>query len=237
MGRSTVDTVAGGGQPFPLNGDAAIPVAPAPVPTAPPPPANFDAAHAALAGDHALQFKFDAPPPPPEPPNWLADLFAFLSQLAPAFGWIFWIGVAAGVLGFLWLIGREIIRIRMPDRNKPRPPSGEGEWRPAPAAAKALLSDADALAAQGRFDEAVHLLLLRSIGDIDGHLPNTVRPALTARDIAGLGRLPEAARPAFSRIARAVETSLFGGRSVDKETFLDCRQAYEAFAFPAAWSA
>lgn len=208
------------------------------VPAAPAPPPNFDAAHAALAGDRSLQFKFDAPPPPPEPPSWLGDVLQFLGQFGPVFGLIFWIGLAAAVLGFLWLIAREIIRIRLPERrDKPLPPSGAGDWRPAPAAAKALLSDADALAAQGRFDEAVHLLLLRSIGDIDGHLPNTVRPALTARDIASLGRLPESARPAFSQIARAVETSLFGGRSVDRETFLDCRQAYEAFAFPAAWSA
>ena len=221
MGRSTVETVVGGAQPLPPNGDAA-----------------FASAHAAVAGDRALQFKFDAPPPPPEPPSWLGAVFEFLTALGPVFVVVFWIGLAVIVLGLLWLIGREIIRIRLPERvDKPLPPSGAGDWRPAPAAALALLSDADALAAEGRFDEAVHLLLLRSIGDIDGHLPNTVRPALTARDIAGLGRLPDAARPAFSRIARAVETSLFGGRSVDRETFLDCRQAYEAFAFPAAWSA
>src|SRR5690606_26136672 len=98
------------------------------------------------------------------------------------------------------------------------------------AVAVALLSDADALAAQGRFAEAVHLLLLRSINDIDGRLPNAVRPALTARDIAGLDRLPTAARPTFRQIARVVEASLFGGGAVDQGAYGECRDAYEAFA-------
>lgn len=236
MGRSTVD-VAGGAQPLPPEEDALIEVAPAVAPEASAPPIEFEAAHAAIAGDRGLQFDFEAPPPPPEPPSWLADMLAFLAHLGPVFVAIFWIGLAVIALGLLWFIGREVIRIRLPQRHKPLPPDGAGDWRPAPAAALALLSDADALADQGRFDEAVHLLLLRSIGDIDGRLPNTVRPALTARDIAGLGRLPEAARPAFLRIARVVETSLFGGRPVDRDAFLDCRQAYEAFAFPSAWSA
>jgi hypothetical protein len=195
---------------------------------------GFDAAHSALAADKSLQFAIETPKPPPPPPDWLKPLFDFLAALGPVFSIIFWAGVAAIVVALLWLIAREVIRIRVPERNTPTAP-GEEKWRPAPAQALALLSDADALAEEGRFAEAVHLILLRSIGDIDGRLPNTVRPALTARDIAALGRLPEAARPAFGRIARVVEGSLFGGRSVAREDFLDCRQAYETFAFPDVW--
>ena len=197
---------------------------------------GFDAAHAALASDKSLQFAIQAPKPPAPPPDWLKDLFAFLGHMGPVFKVIFWLGLAAIVLGILWLIAREVIRIRLPERHTPNLP-GKEDWRPAPAQAIALLSDADALAEQGLFAEAVHLILLRSIGDIDGRLPNTVRPALTSRDIAALHRLPDAARPAFTRIARVVEASLFGGRSVAREDFLDCRNAYEAFAFPDAWRA
>lgn len=196
---------------------------------------DFIQAHAALADDRSLQFDVAAIPPPPPPPDWLEALFRFLGALEPVFKVIFWLGLAAIVLAVLWLIARETLRIRLPERHRPKAPVESG-WRPAPAQALALLSDADALAEQGRYGEAVHLILLRSIGDIDGRLPNTVRPALTARDIGGLSRLPEAARPAFQRIARVVEASLFGGRPVDQPAFLDCRQAYEAFAFPDAWS-
>lgn len=198
---------------------------------------GFDAAHAAVAADPTLQFEVAAVEPPRPLPDWLGALFNFLAELGPVFLVIFWIGVAAIVLTLLWLIGREVLGIRLPDRHKAAPPSAEDDWRPAAGVALALLSDADALAEQGRYDEAVHLILLRSIGDIDGRLPNTVRPALTARDIADLQRLPATARPAFTRIARVVEASLFGGRAVDRADFSECRQAYEAFAFPGAWTA
>lgn len=198
---------------------------------------GFEAAHAAVAGDPSLQFQVAAPEPPPPLPGWLRALLELLAELGPVFLVIFWLGVAAIVLTILWFIGREMLGIRLPDRHKPSPPSGEGDWRPAAGVALALLSDADALAEQGRYDEAVHLILLRSIGDIDGRLPNTVRPALTARDIAELQRLPATARPAFTRIARVVEASLFGGRAADRADFTECRQAYEAFAFQGAWTA
>lgn len=197
---------------------------------------SFESAHQALAADKSLQFAMKGIEPPPPPPGWLRPLIEFLQAMGPVFKVIFWAGLAAVVLAILWFIARELIRIRWPEKTDKLNITDDG-WRPAPAAALALLSDADALAAEGRFAEAVHLLLLRSINDIDGRLPNTVRPALTARDIAGLSRLPAAARPAFDRIARVVEGSLFGGRAVDRATFTDCRAAYEAFAFPQAWAA
>lgn len=198
--------------------------------------ATFDSAHRALAADKAFQFEMKGIEPPPPPPGWLRPLIEALEAMGPVFKIIFWLGLAAIVIAVLWFIAREVIRIRLPGKTDKLNISDD-TWRPAPAAALALLSDADALAAEGRFAEAVHLLLLRSINEIDGRLPNTVRPALTARDIAGLSRLPAAARPAFDKIARAVESSLFGGRSVDRATFVDCRAAYEAFAFPQAWTA
>ena len=66
--------------------------------------------------------------------------------------------------------------------------------------------------------------------------PRSIKPALTSRNIAELDALPVSARPAFSRIARSVERSFFGGREVDAGDFAECRRAYEAFAIPNAWS-
>jgi len=197
---------------------------------------TFDAAHGAIVNDSSLQFVMqgrpvEPPPPPPADLSWLR----FLESLGPVFQIIFWILLGLIVLAVLWFIARELMRIRIPEK-KDKIILGAEEWRPTPAAAVALLSDADALAAEGRFAEAVHLLLLRSINDIDGRLPDAVRPALTARDIAGLERLPVAARPTFRQIAQAVETSLFGGGSVDQRTYGECRDAYEAFAFAGTWT-
>lgn len=199
------------------------------------PGGGFDAAHAAMAADRSLQFKVEGIEPPPPPPEWLKPVFDVLGFVAPALGYVFWGLLALLVLALVYFIGRELIRIRLPERKEKL--VIKEDWRPTAEAALTLLSDVDALAEKGLYDEAVHLLLLRSINDIQGRLPNAVRPALTARDIAALSRLPEAARPAFSRIARAVESSLFGGRSVSRSEFVECRQAYEAFAFPQAWAA
>ena len=84
--------------------------------------------------------------------------------------------------------------------------------------ARALLSDADRLAAEGRFGEAVHLLLFRSIEDIDA-LTMPAKPALTSRDILDLRALPSAARAALSRLVTTVEWNFFGGRPVDAALF------------------
>ena len=92
------------------------------------------------------------------------------------------------------------------------------------------------LAAQGRYDQAVRLILHRGVEDIDARRPTVVRPALTARDIAVLAAVPAPARNAFARIAAVVEFSAFAGRPIGQEAFAQCRAAYEAFVSPEAWA-
>ncbi len=194
-------------------------------------------AHARLLEDRTLQFEMAAFEPP-EPPAWLAWVAELFGAVAPFLMWIFWGGLALGAALVLFFIAREIIRLRFPGRRKPKTiDAPEPEWRPDAQAARTLLADADRLAAEGRFGEAVHLLLIRSIEDIDSRRPRTVKPALTARDIASLEALPPSARPAFRQIAAVVELSLFGGAEVSGERFSACRQAYEDFALPSGWTA
>lgn len=194
-------------------------------------------AHESLLRDREIQFQFDAPAPPPEPPRiqWLADL---LELIGPVLRYVFYAAMAIVVLAIVWFIVREVLRAKFPDRfGSRKPQSEEVEWRPEAEEARALLEDADALAAQGRYAEAVHLLLLRSVDDIDGRSAGLLRPSLTARDIAELQALPGAARTAFGRIAAVVERSFFGGREVDAAGWSECRQAYADFAFAEHWSA
>jgi len=200
---------------------------------------GFARAHAQLLADHDLQFSFTSIQLQPIP-AWfkpLAQLLAAIAKLiAPVLQWLFWLGLAAIVAAVLYFIAREIIRQRWPGRRKGAAIVLQPEWRPEPARARALLEDADRMAEQGLYTEAAHLLLFRSIEDIDGRRPRLVRPALTARDIARLQDLPATAAAAFSIIAQAVERSIFGGRGLDSEAFAECRRAYEAFAFPEAWA-
>jgi hypothetical protein len=195
------------------------------------------AAHQGLLREPGLQFEFEAAPPSPELPEWLLAFFRFLGGLQPVFEILFWTAIAVVVGLLLYFIVREVVRHYR--RNVPKG-SGADEivpdWRPPAARARALLSDADRLAAEGRFAEAVHLLLFRSIEDIDTKRPHAVKPALTSRDILDLRALPAAAREALARLVATVEWSFFGGRPVEAGDFSACRRAYEEFAFSDTWA-
>jgi hypothetical protein len=212
--------------------------------SAPPPtdtaiPGTAERAHAALMKHSELQFDFPKFVPP-KPPEWLVKLLDFLARIlkpvAPYLVYVWW-GVVIAAIGLvLFLVIRSFIRRGLffswkADRVEPEP-----EWRPTPETARLLLSDADALAAQGRHAEAIHLILLRSIQEIARHRPAALKPALTSREISALRELPEAARTAFAHIARIVERALFAGREVGQREFAECREAYERFAFPELWS-
>lgn len=200
-------------------------------------PARFAEAYNALREDRSIQFEM-AEAQPPEVPAWMRWLGELLNGSGPIFQVLFWIIVAIGMLGLIYAIARwaqdggfrRLKRRRRLDANADAP-----AWRPEEAPARALLGEADALAAAGRFSEAAHLLLFRSIDEIDKRRPHLVRPALTSRDIAGAPQLPAGPRNAFSRIVVAVESSLFGGCSLGEADWIGCRAAYEEFAFAREW--
>ena len=195
-------------------------------------------AHERLLHDSTLQFAFPASPKPQPPPQWAEALGRLLEAIAPFMSWVFWGLLGICVLFIAVFVAREMLRHRWIGRAKPAVlTTGVAEWRPAPERARALLEEADRLAAEGRFADAAHVLLLRSIDDLEGRRPDLVRPALTSRDISRLDALPAAARPAFDLIAGIVERSLFGGRPVDASGFAQCRAAYADFALPKVWSA
>lgn len=194
----------------------------------------LDRLHAELVAREDLQFDFP-PYAEPKPPAWADALVRFFEAIAPFLKAVFWIGLVVGGLLIVYFAAREV-QATWTRRRRAAQPDRPADWAPEPARARALLEDADRLAAQGRFDEAVHLLLFRSIDDLAGRRPEAVRPALTSRDIARIEAMPGPASSAFSRIAEVVETSFFGGRPVGRDDFAECRRAYEAFAFAEGWA-
>ncbi len=197
---------------------------------------SLDAAHRGLLADPSLQFHFAPPEALPPPPEWLQALGKFLSLFGPALNYIFWAGVAIIAALILYAIAREIIR-RLPGTMgptaTPEAPAA-AEFRPTQARARALLEEADRLAREGRYGEAARVLLHRSIDDIEETFPTLIAPSLTAREIGRLEQLSASGRAVFVKIARAVETSLFGGRPLDAPQFAECRRAYADFVFGAA---
>ena len=196
----------------------------------------FARAHDALLRGKDLQFAPSVTPKPPDVPDWLLAIGKALAAAAPYLAYVFWGGLILGAAIILYFVARELIVTRWPSfKLNKGPVLGEEAWRPSAAKARTLLEDADKLAAAGRFAEAAHLILFRSIEDIEGKRPDLIKPALTSRDIAQLEGVPERVRRTFSEIARVVERSFFGGRSVGADEFAACRKAYEGFAFNEAW--
>jgi len=192
--------------------------------------------HKQLLSDDSIQFDLPAFKQP-EPPEWLKPFGEFLNWLGPYMIYLFWGAVITGAAIILLLIFLEVqgIAWRLPWRRKKSVTEAEATWRPDVGAAQILLSEADALAARGEYDEAVHLLLRRSVADIAGRLPDFLRPSLTARDIASAASIPTRARSAFTQIARIVEAALFARRPVGPEGWQEARGAYERFVFRDAW--
>lgn len=190
--------------------------------------------HAELLERDDLQFDFP-PFQEPDPPAWADALVRLFEAITPLLKLLFWGGLILGALLIAFFAAREV-QATWSRRRRMRKPAAPVLWVPEPETARALLEDADRLAAQGRFEEAVHLLLFRSIDELAGRRPEAVRPALTSRDIARIAAMPAPARSAFSRIAEVVETSFFGGRPVGQGEFGECRRAYEAFAFAEGWA-
>ncbi len=195
--------------------------------------ARFDAAHAELLADKSIQFEMTTYTPEP-PPAWLEALLNLIGASGSQI--FFWIVLAIAIIALLAFLAR---RAQDSDWSWLRRRKAEGveaeAWRPEEAPARALLQEADALAAAGRYGEAAHLLLFRSIEDIDRRRPDLVRPALTSRDIATAPALPPGPKSAFGRIVMMVERSLFGGRTLEEHDWKACREAYQEFAFASAW--
>jgi hypothetical protein len=190
--------------------------------------AKLAAAHQALMQASGLQHDFTRMPAREPPPAWLEHLFRALAAAAPVLKVVFWAGVAVGAAALLWVIVRDLPFAAALRRK--RPSAAAADWRPDAAAARALLEDADRLAQAGRFDEAIHLILFRSIEDIGQRRPGAVRAAFTSREIVEAAPLSDGGRAAFRLIAEAVERSFFGGRPAARADFDRCRGQYEAFA-------
>lgn len=110
---------------------------------------------------------------------------------------------------------------------EPREPTGEGKV--ARASLTAPRSQAERLAQEGRYDEAVHVLLLQTIDVLIRARPGGLPDAWTSREIQHQLGLPKPALTPFGALVDAVEHSLFGGRPVDEADWQACRARFSDF--------
>nr|WP_183614774.1 DUF4129 domain-containing protein [Novosphingobium hassiacum] len=186
------------------------------------------------AGD--VQFAPVPPDPAPVTPDWLAAIGRWLEWLLSPVGkllgsgwsWIEQALLLGAIIGVAWIAWSLLWPLWLARRN--RVDAASPDWAPAREDALALLEDADALALQGRYDEAAHLLLQRSIGQIARARPDWLTPSSTAREIGVNQALPAEARSAFGQIAGLVERARYALRALDATDWTKAREAYARFA-------
>ena len=209
---------------------------------------RLDQALSALAGDESLQqtrpewepeARERRPRRDSNGPHPIARAIAsFFNWIGQSLGYILMLIVVLAILAGLYMVFGESLTWRDKQKDKRDTPddSHAPVTRPKPEMAQALLEDADALAAEGRFAEAVHLLLFRSNSDIQDQRQGVIDPSLTAREIGSLDILPNTIREALTPIISIVERSFFGGQPVNAGNWQDARKSYERFAFGEAWA-
>jgi hypothetical protein len=131
---------------------------------------------------------------------------------------LLWTALAVAVgLAVLWLVRRLA-------------PGAEDAAVPddAPQAPIALpIASAEALAAQGRWGEAIHALLLDTLEALSRAA--RLAPSLTSREIVERVPLPAAARDALGGLVLAVELSRFGGLAAGEDDYRACLGRFHAF--------
>ena len=191
---------------------------------------DFDRAFRRLKADRSIQFELPARDAAPERPprrrwKWLEALFEFLAPVARL---IIYAAGAAVVLALLWFIVTSFTDVRFRRREKTGKPAPV-LYEPGAARVRTLLEEVDALAHEGRYREAVHLLLLRAVEDIDASRPGEVRRSLTAREISRIPSLTPRTREAFVSIAKINERGWFAGLVTDQAQWEAARAAYAQF--------
>jgi hypothetical protein len=131
---------------------------------------------------------------------------------------LLWGGVA--VLAFLavaWLVRR----LAPGDRDV----AVADEAAPAPVPIQ--IASAEALAAEGRWAEAIHALLLETLEALSRAA--RLAPSLTSREIVARVPLPARARDALSGLVLAVEVSRFGGAEPAEAEYRACLGRFQSF--------
>lgn len=88
------------------------------------------------------------------------------------------------------------------------------------------LQRARALAAEGRYDEAVHVLLHGALRYLHALASFSLEPSFTSREVLARAPLATELRPAFGDLVSTVEVSLFGGMAVDADDFGRCESSF-----------
>jgi len=189
------------------------------VPLAAQTPADIGRATRDLAGSLDLQTEFpSAKPEPTESSDYLSVEIVRV---------LLWIAVIAGA-GVLAYFIHDVLpafglarRPRWDDAAEGAAGDGRGVDHMARVAA-------DDLAAQGRFVEAMHVLLLQGLDEMRLRLDVRFADSLTSREIVVRSNAPADAKTALREIIHWVELAYFGDHPADRSDYDACRRSFLA---------
>jgi hypothetical protein len=148
------------------------------------------------------------------------------SQAAPDFiRFLLWGAVIVGILVMVWSLRDSlpfISRSRKIIAPEPAPPSLAQSNRMEEAQA-----EADDLARQGHYGEAMHVLLLKSLNEIRRQLGTSFAISLTSREILRRVQLSDIGHQSLTAIIRRVERTYFGSEDAGQSDYRDCRINFE----------
>jgi hypothetical protein len=142
---------------------------------------------------------------------------------------IYGLGILAGAiaLSLIALITKNILKNR--HRRARLKEEDEGHKEKLAQALTKVREEADTLAAEGLYAQAMHALLLKSLSEFTRAKEKAIDPSLTSREIlAALSFRPQEREP-LKDIVERVEVSWFGNLEPQGSDYAACRQSFQSF--------
>jgi hypothetical protein len=169
---------------------------------------------------HKLDLQLELPTPDIED-NWSWNF-----RIPPEF-LLLGLVLGLGVLAYQFKDMIPIWRLRRDRRWDSPAVTGDESRQPASVT---VLVAADELAGQGRFVEAMHLLLLQSLTALRERLNEPFADSLTSREILRGTRLSKTGKASLLEIVARVEWSYFGKHPAERRDYEACRTRFDELA-------
>jgi hypothetical protein len=164
------------------------------------------------------------------------DLQTELLRQPEPFGWrlnlppeALWFAVIVGVAVLLYAF-RDMLPFLGMRRDGAWQLDEAGAGESASQEPSIALGAADDLAAQGRFVEAMHVLLLQALAEIRRRLDDQFADSMTSREILRSKHLSDDLRGPLREVVNRVEVTYFGEQPAAKDDYLACRSSFSAIA-------
>jgi Domain of unknown function (DUF4129) len=142
---------------------------------------------------------------------------------------LLWTAIAIAVALALYSVRDDLPRLIFGRSRRWGSLDGEDGGLGDPASHQQAALNADELASQGYYVEAMHVLLLRAFAAMRERLGIEFAASLTSREILRRAKLPETGKAPLRDIINRVELSYFGAYPAADRDYAACRESFDRF--------